>query len=107
MVAQPLLSDPIKLLQKVPKMSEIAQREGFIWVPDDEIDLLAVEIDADATDAEFNGMIGINKAGREWLQNKISLRDYCDKLQLCGISNPYELVGEFLDHTELIMRNGL
>jgi hypothetical protein len=88
-------------------MSQIAEREGFIWIPQDDIDLLSVEIDVDASDEEFNGMIGINKAGREWLQNDISLHDYCDKLQLFGIIDPYELVGEFLEHTELIMRYGL
>ncbi|MBJ7298549.1 MAG: hypothetical protein JHC73_20140 [Dolichospermum sp.] len=88
-------------------MSQIAQREGFIWIPKDDIDLLSVEIDLDASDEEFNGMIGINKAGREWLQNDISLEDYCDKLELFGILDPYELVGEFLEHTELIMRYGL
>ena len=88
-------------------MSQIAQREGFIWIPEDDIDLLSVEIDVDASDEEFNGMIGINKAGREWLENDISLRDYCDKLQLFGIPDPYELVGEFSEHTELIMRHGL
>jgi hypothetical protein len=88
-------------------MTGIAEREGIIWTPDDDIDLLSVEIDFDASDEEFNGMIGINKAGREWLQNDISLSDYCDKLQSFSIPNPYELVGEFLDHTELIMRYGL
>ncbi|MBE9202138.1 MULTISPECIES: hypothetical protein [unclassified Nodularia (in: cyanobacteria)] len=88
-------------------MTGIAEREGRIWVPDDEIDLLSVDIDFDATGEEFDGMIGINKAGREWLQNQISLRDYCDKLQLFGIPDPYQLVGEFCDHTELIMRAGL
>jgi hypothetical protein len=87
--------------------SPIAQREGFIWVPEDDIDLLAVEIDIDASDAEFAGMIGCNKASRLWLDNQISLPDYCDHLQMYGIQNPYELVGEFLDHAELIMFRGL
>ncbi|WP_193196414.1 hypothetical protein [Nostoc sp. MG11] len=45
--------------------SPIAQREGFLWVPGDDIDLLAVEIDVDASDEEFAGMIGCNKAARE------------------------------------------
>jgi hypothetical protein len=88
-------------------MSVIAQREGFIWTPDDEIDLLSVEVDLDASEEEVKGMININKAGREWLNGQITLSEYCDKLQHFGISNPYELVGEFLNHTELIMRNGL
>ncbi|MBK1987311.1 hypothetical protein A0J48_007140 [Sphaerospermopsis aphanizomenoides BCCUSP55] len=88
-------------------MSEIAQREGYIWVPDDDIDLLSVDIDVDASDEEFQNMMGINKAGRQWLNSDISLRDYCDKLQFFDIPNPYELVGEFLNHTELIMRAGL
>ncbi|MEH2351938.1 hypothetical protein [Nostoc sp.] len=87
--------------------SQIAQREGFLWVPDDDIDLLAVEIDADASDEEFAGMIGCNKAAREWLENRISLADYCDKLQLHGVKNPLEIVGEFFDHVELIMYRGV
>jgi hypothetical protein len=88
-------------------MSEIAQREGFIWVPDDDIDLISVEIDIDADDSEFDNMIGINKASREWLQSEITLSEYCDKLLFYDVPNPYELVGEFLNHTELIMRHGL
>lgn len=87
--------------------SPIAQREGLIWVPEDDIDLLAVEIDVNATDEEFAGMIGCNKASREWLDNQISLSDYCDKLQLYGVQNPYEIVGEFCDHVGLIMYQGL
>ena len=87
--------------------SPIAQREGFLWVPDDDIDLLAVEIDVDASDEEFAGMIGCNKAAREYLENQISLSDYCDKLQLNGVQNPYEIVGEFCNHIELIMYRGV
>ncbi len=87
--------------------SSIAQREGFLWVPEDDIDLLAVEIDVDASDEEFAGMIGCNKAAREWLDNQISLADYCDKLQFHGVQNPYEIVGDFCDHVELIMLRGL
>ncbi|MGI2909045.1 hypothetical protein [Tolypothrix sp. VBCCA 56010] len=87
--------------------SQIAQREGFIWVPDDDIDLLAVEIDIDASDEEFAGMIGCNKAAKEWLENKITLSDYCDKLQLYGVKDPFEIVGEFCDHVELIMHRGI
>lgn len=87
-------------------MSEIAQREGFLWIPEDDIDLLAVEVDHDASDDEFWGMIRCNQAAREWLQNDISLADYCDKLQLNGIPDPFEIVGEFCRHTELIMLKG-
>ncbi|MCM0591345.1 MAG: hypothetical protein KA716_31850 [Gloeotrichia echinulata DEX184] len=87
--------------------SPIAQKEGFIWIPEDDIDLLAVEIDVDATDEEFAGMIGCNKAAREWLDNQISLTDYCDKLQFYGVHNPYEIVGDFCHHVELIMHQGL
>ncbi|WP_071190982.1 hypothetical protein [Trichormus sp. NMC-1] len=88
-------------------MAGIAQREGFIWTPDDDIDLLSVDVDIDASEEEVKGMIGINKAGREWLRGETTLSEYCDKLQLFGTPDPYELVGEFLDHTELIMRHGL
>jgi hypothetical protein len=87
--------------------SKIAQREGLLWVPDDDIDLLAVEVDVDASDEEFVGMIGCNKAAREWLENQISTADYCDKLQLHGIKDPLEIVGEFCDHIELIMYRGV
>lgn len=85
-------------------MSQIAQRTGIIWTPQDDIDLLAVSADADA---DFLGMININQAARDWLDNKISLSDYCDILQMNGIPNPFELVDEFCEHTELIMRVGL
>lgn len=87
--------------------SPIAQREGFLWVPGDDIDLLAVEIDVDASDEEFAGMIGCNKAAREYLENQISLSDYCDKLQLHGVEDPLEIVGDFFDHVELIMYRGV
>ncbi|MDZ8108991.1 MAG: hypothetical protein RM338_25665 [Nostoc sp. DedQUE12a] len=87
--------------------SPIAQREGFLWTPDDDIDLLAVEIDVDASDEEFAGMIGCNKAAREWLENRISLADYCDKLQLHGVPDPLEIVGDFFDHVELMMYRGV
>ncbi|MBD2605481.1 hypothetical protein H6G81_13295 [Scytonema hofmannii FACHB-248] len=52
-------------------------------------------------------MIGCNKAAREWLENQISTADYCDKLQLHGIKDPLEIVGEFCDHIELIMYRGV
>lgn len=87
--------------------SQIAQREGFLWVPDDDIDLLGLEIDVDATDQEFADMIQVNKAAREWLNNQISLADYCDKLQLYGVKDPFEIVGEFCNHVELIMYRGM
>ncbi|MEH2153246.1 hypothetical protein [Nostoc sp.] len=86
-------------------MSQIAQRTGIIWTPQDDIDLLAVSLDA-ADDADFLGMININQAARDWLDNKISLSDYCDILQMNGIPDPFELVDEFCEHTELIIRMG-
>lgn len=88
-------------------MSQIAQRTGIIWTPEDDIDLLAVGIDGESDDADFLGMMNVNQAGRDWLDNKISLSDYCDILQMNDVFNPYELVGEFCEHTELIMRMGL
>ncbi|WP_089127445.1 hypothetical protein, partial [Tolypothrix sp. NIES-4075] len=63
-------------------MSEIAQRTGIIWTPQDDINLLAVSLDAEHDDADFWGMININQAARDWLDCKISLSDYCDILQL-------------------------
>jgi hypothetical protein len=88
-------------------MSQIAQRTGIIWTPQDDIDLLAVGLDCEYDDADFLAMIQINQAARDWLDNKISLSDYCDILQLNGIPDPFELVSEFCEHTELIMRAGL
>lgn len=88
-------------------MSKIAQRTGIIWTPQDDIDLLAVGLDCEHDDAEFLGMININEAARSWLDNKISLSDYCDILQMNGIPDPFEIVGEFCEHTELIMSVGV
>lgn len=85
-------------------MSEIAERTGLIWRPYDDIDLLAVSIDQDG---DFESMIAINQAARDWLDGKIPLMDYCDILQENDIPNPFELVVPFLDHTELIMRAGI
>ncbi|WP_353930961.1 hypothetical protein WJM97_22325 [Okeanomitos corallinicola TIOX110] len=81
----------------------IAERTGIIWTPEDDIDLLAVGIDSDS-DADFQSMLAINQAARDWLTGKISLADYCDILQFNDIPDPFELVGEFLDHTELIIK---
>ncbi|MGM3305102.1 hypothetical protein ACSQ6I_03805 [Anabaena sp. WFMT] len=88
-------------------MSSIAERTGIIWVPEDDIDLLAVGLDDEYNESDFLAMLNINQAGRDWLDGKISLMDYCDILQSNDIPDPYELVGEFCDHTELIMRAGL
>ncbi|RUS93769.1 hypothetical protein DSM107003_42700 [Trichormus variabilis SAG 1403-4b] len=85
----------------------IAERTGIIWVPEDDIDLLAVGLDEDYDDSDVQSMININQAGRDWLDNKISLSDYCDILEANNIPDPFELVGEFCEHTELIMRAGL
>ncbi|MFK0729985.1 MAG: hypothetical protein ACFKPT_25135 [Gloeotrichia echinulata GP01] len=86
-------------------MSEIAERTGLIWRPYDDIDLLAVSIDQDG---DFESMIAINQAARDWLDGKISLMDYCDILQENDIPHPLEeIVVPFLDHTELIMRAGI
>ncbi|BAY10633.1 hypothetical protein [Calothrix sp. NIES-2098] len=87
-------------------MSEIAQRTGIIWTPYDDINLLAVAVDAEACMDEAKNMAAINQAARDWLDNKISLRDYCDILQLNDVHNPLELVHDFCEHTELIMRVG-
>jgi hypothetical protein len=88
-------------------MGGIAERTGILWVPDDDIDLLSVGLDIEHDTADIKSMLNINQAGRDWLDGKISLSDYCDILQLNNIPDPYELVGEFCDHTELIMKMGL
>lgn len=85
----------------------IAQRTGIIWTPQDNIDLLAVGLDIDHDESDVLAMININQAARDWLNGEISLSDYCDILQINGIPDPFEIVGEFCDHTELIMRAGL
>jgi hypothetical protein len=86
---------------------EIAQRIGVIWTPQDDVDLLCVGLDSEHDDADFWGMINANKAARDWLDGKISISDYCDILQINGISDPFEIIGNFCDHTELIMSAGL
>ena len=85
----------------------IAERTGIIWVPDDDIDLLSVGLGDEYDQADVIGMININQAGRDWLNNAIGIMDYCDILQENGIADPYEIVGEFCDHTELIIKAGL
>jgi hypothetical protein len=84
----------------------IAERTGCIWVPEDDIDLLAVSIDSEASEADFQAMVRINQAGRDWLEGNISLADYCDILQENDIPDPFELVDDFLVHVDLIMRHG-
>lgn len=89
-------------------MTAIAERVGRIWTPQDDIDLLAVSIDSeDTSESAIQAMIAINQAARDWLDNKISTSDYCDILEYNGVSNPFEIVGEFCEHTELIILKGL
>jgi hypothetical protein len=85
----------------------IAERTGIIWTPEDDIDLLAVSVDDQCSESDVQAMIRINQAGRDWLDCKISLADYCDILQENDIPDPFELVDDFLVHTDLIMRAGL
>jgi hypothetical protein len=87
-------------------MSKIAERAGRIWLPGDPLDLLSVDVDGNATEAEFQGMLAINQAGRDWLTGKIDIIEYLDKLEYYGIPNPFELVDEFADHVELIISHG-
>lgn len=85
-------------------MSGIAQREGVLWVPDDTLDLLSVGLEGGYTDSEFQGMLAINKAGRDWLEGRIDIDTYTDILEYYGIPNPLELLDEFVEHTDLIMK---
>jgi hypothetical protein len=88
-------------------MSKIAERNGIIWTPEDTIDLLSVSIDGNCSDTEFQSMLAINQAARDWLADKIDIVEYLDKLEYYGIPNPFEIVDEFAEHIELIMYQGV
>ena len=84
-------------------MSKIAERAGIIWTPDDALDLLSVDIDGTASLSEFQGMLAINQAGRDWLTGKIDVIEYLDKLEHYGIANPFEILDEFADHIDFVI----
>ncbi|MBD2243218.1 hypothetical protein [Nostoc sp. FACHB-888] len=84
-------------------MSRIAERIGLIWTPEDPLDFLAVDVEGNCCDAEFQGMIAINQAGRDWLTGKIDIIEYLDKLEYYGIPNPFEIVDEFADHIDFVI----
>lgn len=84
-------------------MSEIAQRVGFVWNPSDPLDLLSVSIDGICTPYEYQGMLAINQAGRDWLESKITTEQYLEILYGWGIVNPTELLEEFSNHVDLIL----
>lgn len=87
-------------------MSKIAERTGIIWTPDDALDLLSVDIDGEASESDFQGMMAVNQAGRDWLTGKIDAVEYLDKLEHYGISNPFEMLDEFSDHVDFIYSHG-
>lgn len=87
-------------------MSKIAERTGIIWTPDDPLDLLSVDVDGNCSEDEFQGMIAINRAGRDWLTGKIDIVEYLDKLEYYGIPNPFEIVDDFADHVEFVISHG-
>jgi hypothetical protein len=63
-----------------------------------------LEIQIADTKKQANDALYETRNGRAKLDSR---SDYCDILELNDIPNPFELVGEFCDHTELIMRVGL
>ncbi|MBH8563778.1 hypothetical protein I8748_16530 [Nostoc sp. CENA67] len=83
-------------------MSRIAERTGIIWIPDDTLDLLSVDVDGNCSEEDFRGMLAINQAGRDWLLGKIDIIEYLDKLEYYGIPNPFEILDEFADHVDFV-----
>lgn len=84
-------------------MSKIAERTGIIWTPDDSLDLLSVDVDGNCSESEFQGMLAINQAGRDWLTGEIDIVEYLDRLEHYGILNPFEIVDEFADHVDFVI----
>lgn len=84
-------------------MSKIAERTGIIWTPDDPLDLLSVDVHGNCSESEFQGMLAINQAGRDWLVGKIDIITYLDKLEHYGIPDPFEIVDEFADHVDFVI----
>lgn len=78
--------------------SKITQRQGVLWTPDDPLDFLAVDVEGDAGDEVFEGMLAINQAGRDLLTGKILVDTYCDILEHHDIPNPYAFLDEVTDH---------
>ncbi|MCC5641073.1 hypothetical protein LC593_35660 [Nostoc sp. CHAB 5844] len=87
-------------------MSKIAERTGLIWTPDDALNLLSVDVDGNCSEAEFQGMLAINQAGRDWLVGKIDIIEYLDKLEYYGVPNPFEILDEFADHVDFVISHG-
>lgn len=87
-------------------MSKIAERTGIIWTPDDLLDLLSVDVDGNCSQSEFEGMLAINKAGRDWLTGTIDTVEYLDKLEYYGIPNPFEILDEFAEHVDFVISHG-
>ena len=84
-------------------MSRIAERDGGIFIPDDSIELLSVGLSEGFTERELQGMLHINQAARDFLDAKITVEEYIDKLQFWGIPDPLELIEDYCDHVNLII----
>lgn len=87
-------------------MSKIAERTGIIWTPDDPLDLLSVDVDGSGSETEFLEMLAINQAGRDWLTGKIDTVEYLDRLEYCGIPDPFEILDEFAEHVDFVISHG-
>lgn len=84
-------------------MSQIAQRDGGLFVPYNSIELLSVGLGEGFTKAELDGMLHINQAAADWIAGKITTEEYIDKLQFWGIPDPLELINDYCDHVNLII----
>lgn len=83
--------------------SKIAQRTGVIWIPSDIVDLFTVSVEGNVSEEEFQGMLNINKAARLFTDGCIDGEEYLDRVEYYGIKEPWEIVGESLEHLELIL----
>jgi hypothetical protein len=86
-------------------MSQLAERIGILWTPPSLLDLLIVSVDGECTEADFQGMLDINTAARDWLRGTSDLDRYFDTLADHGV-DPYDFVGEVAEHVDYLESHG-
>jgi hypothetical protein len=76
-----------------------------LWTPPHVGDLLVVTVDAEASEADFEGMLLVNQAANDWLHGRLDTGTYFDILDHVGI-DPLGFVAEVEEHLELISKHG-
>lgn len=67
--------------------------DRLIWCPEDFRELITIDVDGQADDAEFNRMMAVNGAANDWLNGKLDNYTYFELLDHYGIE-PIDFIGE-------------